>query len=85
MTAAGEAEPRAISFTRISRENARYATTEITVSNGARFVALIVPIAELRTKTSALYIHVRRATSQCYIGITEQRVLDRWTKGNNYR
>lgn len=85
MTAAGEAEPRAISFKRISRENARYATTEITVSNGARFVALIVPIAELRTKTSALYIHVRRATRQCYIGITEQRVLDRWTKGNNYR
>ena len=85
MKAAVKPKLKAISFARLSRDNASYATRDLIVSNGMRFVALIVPVAELRIKTTALYIHVRRATGQCYIGITEQRVMDRWTKGNNYR
>lgn len=85
MTAVAKSKRRAISFARLSRDNARYPTRDLPVANGTMFVALVVPAAHLRKKTHALYIHVRRATGQCYIGITEQRVMDRWTKGNNYR
>ena len=76
---------REFDYSRISSRCNPYPKQTIELANGARFTILQVPKADLKTKTNALYIHISRQTRQCYIGITEQRVLDRWTKGNNYR
>jgi hypothetical protein len=35
--------------------------------------------------THAIYMHVKKDTQQCYVGITEQRVADRWARGTSYR
>lgn len=84
-TRGNEAIESIVDFTGIGRGNAVYRKITVKVANGTRFAALKVPLAHLRIKTHAIYMHVRRDTRQCYIGITVQRVSDRWTKGNNYR
>jgi hypothetical protein len=71
-------------FTNLSERCAPYQKLEISVANGSRFKYLKISTRALKTITLALYMHVNPISRRCYIGITEQRVLDRWMRGVSY-
>ena len=74
-----------IDFTHLSAKNKNYPRDIVTVANGAAFVVLTIPKAELPTSRQVIYLHIHRDTKRCYIGITEQDVKSRWYGGIGYR
>ena len=74
-----------IDFTHLSDRNNKYTRDLVTVANGASFITLNIPKAELVTSRQVIYLHIHRNTKRCYVGITEQDVKSRWYGGIGYR
>jgi plasmid maintenance system antidote protein VapI len=74
-----------VDFTHLSRRNAKYERLDVHVANGTTFRALKLPLTEMHRATNVLYLHVHRATRQCYVGITVQEAGKRWFSGIAYR
>jgi len=72
-------------YSHLSSVNLGFKKSTVRVASGAEFIYQVVPVEVLRTHANAIYAHIHKESGQCYIGITEQRVLERWTRGNNYR
>jgi hypothetical protein len=73
-----------VDFTYLSPRNAQYRCLDVTVANGAVFVALDLSDAERDEAVGVLYLHRHSDTGRCYIGVTEQKAIDRWFAGAAY-
>lgn len=74
-----------IDFTYLSKRNARYPTQQVTVANGAVFVALNLSEEAKAKVSNIIYLHVHRESRKCYVGITAQVAGKRWFNGIAYR
>lgn len=71
-------------FFEISSKNNGYKTQHIELANGVIFEVLDLTKPEISKASNILYLHINRATKQCYVGITEQQAHKRWYSGIAY-